>query len=135
MPRKITLTVLAALVASLAFLGCGGRKDVADAAETVGEGPPATAAPYEAEAGTVGEKPASTAAPYEAETAPAPEMAGQKLLETRCTVCHTLDRVKKKKLDRAGWEKIVARMKGHGAKVNDDEREAVIEYLAATYAK
>jgi cytochrome c5 len=117
MTRITAITILAALVAALAFTGCGAKKDVADAAETGNEGPPATAAPYEAE------------------TAPASEINAEILLETRCTVCHTLERVEKKKLDRAGWEKIVERMKGHGAKVNDDEREALVEYLAATYGK
>jgi cytochrome c5 len=135
MLRKTALTILAAFVTALSFAGCGGKKDVANAAETVGEGPASTAAPYEADVYTVGEEPASSAAVYEAETAPASEINGETLLETRCTVCHTLDRVKKKKLDRAGWEKIVVRMKGHGAKVNDDEREALVGYLAAAYGK
>ncbi|NIT34962.1 MAG: hypothetical protein GTN49_00445 [candidate division Zixibacteria bacterium] len=117
MPRTATLNILAAFATALAFTGCGGQKDVANAPENVREAP------------------ASTAAPYEAEAAPATETAGQTLLESRCAVCHTLDRVKKKKLDRAGWENIIQRMKKNGAKVNDEEREALVEYLTATYGK
>jgi cytochrome c5 len=117
MPRIAALAFLAAFAAALAFVGCGGKKDVADAAETAGEGP------------------ASTAAPYEAETGPEGETNAETLLETRCTLCHTLERVEKKKVDRAGWEKIVERMKEHGAKLDDDEREALVEYLTVAYGK
>lgn len=117
MRRIAALTFLAAFATALAFVGCGGKKDVADAAETAGEGP------------------ASTAAPYEAETAPAGETNAEKLLETRCTLCHTLERVAKEKADRSGWEKIVERMKGHGAKLDDDEREVLVDYLTAAYGK
>jgi cytochrome c5 len=131
MLRIAAVIVLAAFVAALAFAGCGGNKEAANAAEAVRGEPAATAAPYEPAADTVAEGPAATAAPYEAPAEP----AGQKLLETRCTVCHTLERVKEEKLDAAGWEKTVERMKKKGAIVNDEEREALVEYLTATYGQ
>lgn len=57
-------------------------------------------------------------------------MAGKKLLEERCTICHNLNRVyKHKKMDKAGWEKEVSRMIRKGAKLNDAERKAVVDYL------
>jgi cytochrome c5 len=127
MPRIITITLTAAFVAVLAFAGCGAREKAAEAAETVGEPPASTAAPYEAEA--------ETGAEVEAETGAEVEAPGKVLLETRCTVCHNLERVQKKKADRAGWEKIAERMKKNGAKLDDAEREAVVEYLTATYGK
>jgi cytochrome c5 len=116
MPRIATITLTAAFVAFLALAGCGAKEKAAEAA---------------------GEQPASTAAPYEAEaeTGAEVEAPGKVLLETRCTVCHNLERVKKKKLDRAGWENIIKHMKNHGAKLDDAEREAVVEYLTATYGK
>lgn len=113
MPRILTIILPAAVV--LAFAGCGPKEKVADAAE-----PPASVAePYEAEA----EPPAAAEAP------------GKALLEARCAVCHDLERVQKKKADRAGWEKIVDEMIGKGAKLEDAEREAVVGYLAATYGE
>ncbi len=124
MPRIATITLTAAFVAFLALAGCGAREKAAEAA---GEPPASTAAPYEAEA--------ETGAEVEAETTAEVEAPGKVLLETRCTVCHNLERVKKKKLDRAGWENIIKRMKKNGAKLDDAEREAVVEYLTATYGK
>ncbi|MEE8640656.1 MAG: hypothetical protein V3T41_09630 [bacterium] len=119
MPRIATITLTAAFVAVLAFAGCGAKEKAADAAEAAGEQPASSAAPYEAEA----------------ETAAEVEAPGKALLETRCTVCHTLERVHKKKAARAGWEKTVDHMIKKGAKLDDAEREAVMEHLTATYGK
>ncbi len=119
MPRIAAITILAAFVAAVAFAGCGGKKEAANAAETVGEGPASTTAPYEAEA----------------DTAAATEPPGKVLLEARCTICHDIERVQKKKAARAGWEKTVDHMIEKGAKLDDAEREAVVEYLAATYGE
>ncbi len=116
MPRIATITLTAAFAAFFAFAGCGAKEK---AAETAGEQPASTAAPYEAEA----------------ETGAEVEAPGEVLLETRCTVCHTLERVQKKKAARAGWEKTVDHMIKKGAKLDDAEREAVMEYLTATYGK
>jgi thiosulfate/3-mercaptopyruvate sulfurtransferase len=55
---------------------------------------------------------------------------GEKLVKERCTVCHSLDRVHKAKKDKTGWEKIVNQMIGNGAKLNDAERQAVVDYLS-----
>ena len=124
MPRIATITLTAAFVAFLAFAGCGAKEKAAEAA---GEQPASTAAPYEAEAETTAE--------VEAETGAEVEAPGKVLLETRCTVCHTLERVQKKKAARVGWEKTVNHMIEKGAKLDDAEREAVMEYLTATYGK
>lgn len=118
MPRILTIMLPAAVVV-LAFAGCGPKEKVADAAEPVGDQPASIAEPYEAEA----EPPAAGEAP------------GKVLLEARCTVCHDLERVEKEEADRAGWEKIVDEMIGTGAKLDDAEREAVVDYLHATYGK
>lgn len=119
MPRIATITLTAAFVAFLAFAGCGAREKAPGTAEAAGEQPASTAAPHEAEA----------------ETGAEVEAPGKVLLETRCTVCHTLERVQKKRAARAGWEKTVDHMIKKGAKLDDAEREAVVEYLTATYGK
>jgi cytochrome c5 len=112
MSRILTLMLPAAAVVVLALAGCGPKEKVADAAET----------------------PASVAEPYEAEAEPpAAEAPGQVLLETRCAVCHDLERVQKEKADRAGWEKIVDEMIGKGAKLDDAEKDPVLDYLVENY--
>jgi mono/diheme cytochrome c family protein len=119
MPRITAIPLTAAFVAALALAGCGAKEKAADAAEPVAGPPASTAAPYEAGA----------------ETGAEAEAPGKVLLETRCTTCHDIGRVRKEKAARAGWEKIVDRMVGKGAKLDDAEREAVVEYLAATYGE
>lgn len=117
MSRILTLMLPAAAVVVLALAGCGPKEKVADAAEPPGEPPASIAEPYEAEA----EPPAAAEAP------------GKVLLEARCTVCHNLERVQKKKADRAGWEKIVDEMIGTGAKLDDAEKDMVLDYLVENY--
>jgi len=57
-------------------------------------------------------------------------MDGEALLKARCVKCHDLRRVDKRK-DPRGWEKTVDRMIKKGTKLNDAERDALIEYLVA----
>jgi hypothetical protein len=58
---------------------------------------------------------------------------GAALLEERCTVCHTLDLVKRAAKTAEDWQATVDRMKGKGAQLNDEEIRILVEYLAATY--
>lgn len=52
------------------------------------------------------------------------------LLDTRCAECHDLSRVNGVSFDRAGWEKIIDRMIQRGARLNADERQVLVDYLA-----
>jgi hypothetical protein len=56
-----------------------------------------------------------------------------KLLNDRCTACHTLDRVKTAHHTADQWSQTVTRMIGKGAQLNADEKAALITYLANTY--
>lgn len=127
MPRTLTITLFATFAVIFAFASCSGKKEAADAAEAVREQPAPAATPYEAEVETVG-----TGTPEHVGATGAP---GKALLESRCTVCHNLERVQKKKLDLAGWENLVKRMEKIGAKLDDVERDTLVKYLAATYGK
>lgn len=70
----------------------------------------------------------------EAEPTPAPiEAEGQILLDERCTGCHSLSRVTRAQKSREGWETTVDRMIGLGARLTDDERAVIIDYLVVTY--
>jgi cytochrome c5 len=85
--------------------------------------------------------PAPTSAPALAEPTQASGAAtsapsgldGQALVESRCTACHTLDRVKSAHKTEAQWKETVDRMISKGAQLNADEEQAVVQYLANTY--
>jgi cytochrome c5 len=70
--------------------------------------------------------------PAKEPTAPA-ALDGKTLVGERCTVCHGLDRVTGAAKTRDGWKATVERMVANGAKLDQAEHEAVIDYLAETY--
>ncbi|UCH78986.1 MAG: hypothetical protein JSU81_03280 [Candidatus Coatesbacteria bacterium] len=116
--RRVFCVVTASLLL-LAWAGasCGGKK--------------------EAEAETLNTTTAEVATAVEPEPLPAETVAldGRELTEKKCTVCHTLDRVQKKKADLEGWKSTVNRMIGKGAQLDAREAEAAAEYLTAEYGK
>jgi cytochrome c5 len=76
---------------------------------------------------------ASATAPPPSPTAESGESEGRVLLEERCTVCHTLDRVERAQKTREEWVSTVDRMVGLGAQLSDAEMEVLIDYLVETY--
>ena len=58
---------------------------------------------------------------------------GKTLLEERCRACHSLSQITTGSKSAEGWETAVDRMIVRGARLDDLEREALIEYLAETY--
>lgn len=67
----------------------------------------------------------------------APGQAGEKaaldgalLVKERCTICHDAGRIDKARKDRKGWEKTTDRMIAKGAKLDKEQREAVLAYLS-----
>jgi cytochrome c5 len=63
----------------------------------------------------------------------APAIDGATLLQTRCTACHSLDRVTQAKKTSAQWDQTVTRMISQGAQLTDAEKQVLVEYLAKTY--
>lgn len=64
--------------------------------------------------------------------------AGQdaaRLAETKCTMCHTYDRVESADYSREEWESTVTRMQQNGLVVTDEEKATIVEYLAEQDAK
>ena len=61
-----------------------------------------------------------------------PDTAAANLVNTVCASCHSLDRVNNKKADRDGWTTTVARMKGLGANLTDEQVPVVVEFLTRT---
>jgi cytochrome c5 len=63
-----------------------------------------------------------------------PDGAGKNLVETRCALCHDLERVATIKRHKADWPVIVASMVAHGATANADEAKTISDYLAANFS-
>lgn len=66
-------------------------------------------------------------------SAPISSLDGKTILESQCTVCHSLDRVTAKSADLAGWEKTVKKMISNGAALTPEEQTVLVQYLADTY--
>ena len=66
----------------------------------------------------------SMAAPQEL-----PEGEGKKLLEERCAGCHSLKPVVTLKQSRDAWKKLVVKMVGYGAQLDDKEVDIATAYL------
>jgi cytochrome c5 len=62
-----------------------------------------------------------------------PDGAGKNLVETRCALCHDLERVAAVKRSRAQWPVIVANMVASGATATPDEAKTISDYLAANF--
>lgn len=63
---------------------------------------------------------------------------GKNQVVAQCAMCHSLDYVTQHAtvLDRAGWEKTVAKMiHSMGAPINDADKQIIIDYLAQHYGK
>ena len=59
--------------------------------------------------------------------------AGKELVETRCTLCHDLERVTAAKRSKAAWPGIVANMFDRFGLLAPDEAKTISTYLAANY--
>ena len=64
---------------------------------------------------------------------PAAPIDGEALLQDRCASCHGLDLVEQAQKTEAEWTQTVERMVVKGARLNAEEKAALIEYLAETY--
>lgn len=59
-----------------------------------------------------------------------PEGEGKKLVEERCASCHSLKPVVSIKQSQDAWKKLVVKMVGYGAQLDDKEVDAATRYLA-----
>ncbi len=56
--------------------------------------------------------------------------AARGVFESKCSLCHSLDRALRKSKDRPGWEKTVSRMKRYASgEIGDEDAAAILEYL------
>jgi len=64
-----------------------------------------------------------------------PGGAGKELVETRCAVCHSLERVTAVKRPARDWNMIVANMYERWDVSATDEAQAITSYLAAQFGR
>ena len=62
-----------------------------------------------------------------------PDGSGKQLVETRCALCHDLERIAAVKRKKQDWTPIVANMVAWGAPVTGDEAKTITDYLAANF--
>lgn len=62
-----------------------------------------------------------------------PDGSGKQLVETRCALCHDLERVAAVRRKKQDWTPIVANMAAWGAPVTADEAKTITDYLAANF--
>lgn len=59
----------------------------------------------------------------------------QALFEKKCSMCHSTDRPKGKKMTPKQWESTVKRMRTNGCPLTDDEAKSIVDYLSKHYGK
>jgi mono/diheme cytochrome c family protein len=64
-----------------------------------------------------------------------PSGPGKELVETRCAVCHTLERVTIAKRQKRDWETIVSNMYERWGQSAPDEVQAISAYLVAQFGR
>jgi mono/diheme cytochrome c family protein len=80
-------------------------------------------------------KPAAPAAPAAAAPA-APAADGKTLFDTKCSVCHGIDRATARKETKEKWASIVKEMQGKKADwISDADAAKIVDYLAAEHGK
>lgn len=55
---------------------------------------------------------------------------GAALVERKCTVCHTIERINQADKNTAGWNLTVDRMRAKGAVVSSEEQAQIVAYLS-----
>jgi hypothetical protein len=74
----------------------------------------------------------STAAPSGGTTSGS-TVDGQTLMQQRCSVCHSLNRVTTAHKTAADWKTTVDRMINNGAQLSPAEEQTLVNYLAQNY--
>lgn len=64
-----------------------------------------------------------------------PEGPGKQLVETRCALCHDLERVAEVKRKKQDWAPVVTDMVAWGAPATADQEKTIIDYLAANFGE
>ncbi|MBN1263848.1 MAG: hypothetical protein JXA25_00035 [Anaerolineales bacterium] len=93
---------------------------------------PQSTEPSTSDAEAPAEEPANAAAETPAEALVRPATDAETLLNDRCSVCHSVDRVINKAMSLEAWVSTIDRMVQKGAELSDAERDILAAYLAET---
>jgi hypothetical protein len=63
----------------------------------------------------------------------APALAPPPAFKNACIACHEDDVIRQQRLTRAQWDAEINKMIGWGAKVGDQDRTALLDYLVGSY--
>lgn len=63
------------------------------------------------------------------------EHPGKALVTSRCATCHAIGVIENARNNQSGWEGTVDRMIINGAKINENQRAQIIDYLAISFPK
>jgi DMSO/TMAO reductase YedYZ molybdopterin-dependent catalytic subunit len=55
------------------------------------------------------------------------------VVNTACAVCHTDEVIRQQRLTRVQWDREINKMTGWGAKMNGEDRDAILDYLFGNY--
>ena len=72
-------------------------------------------------------------APAPLASIPAPGAEGENTFKRACLVCHEADLVEGQRLGRPAWMREVEKMMRWGAGVSDEEKTALVDYLAGRF--
>jgi hypothetical protein len=64
---------------------------------------------------------------------PSSNLAPPDALKGPCAVCHDDDVIRQQRLTRSQWDREVNKMAGWGAKVKDEDRAGLLDYLFTNY--
>lgn len=59
----------------------------------------------------------------------------KKKVQSSCLECHDATRITKQKRDKKWWAQTLTKMVGLGAQVDDDERDALLNYLSKNFGE
>jgi hypothetical protein len=59
--------------------------------------------------------------------------AGEALMQSRCSVCHSVSRIKSAHHTADEWKTTVERMISKGARLTSQEEQTLVDYLAQNY--
>ena len=59
-----------------------------------------------------------------------PDGKGKEVVETTCTECHTLERVRAQRRDEEGWNAILREMLESGAQIETNDIKTIVDYLS-----
>jgi competence ComEA-like helix-hairpin-helix protein len=62
-----------------------------------------------------------------------PDGKGKDVVESACSDCHSLERIKAERRDEEGWNSVIHEMLENGAPINPNDMRVIVSYLAKNF--